>query len=352
VSVTFAPGRTDLRPDGYRRLRRRLRRRGRLLTGALAGLAIFLFVLTLSVGSYRVPLDAVVLSVLHLREDPGVDFVVNGLRMPTALTGLFAGIALGLAGSIFQRLLSNPLASPDFVGVSQGASLAAVAGLTVVDLGGTSIPVAAFVGAMVSAFLVYVLAWRDGITGYRFILIGIGVAEFFMACTGYLLARSEIYEARAAMTWLMGSVGQAGTREIRALVAVVLVTAPVAVVLHRQLRVIGLGDDAARALGARVELARIGLLGIAIVLVAVATAAAGPIAFVALVSGPIAARLLGPSSGILAAGFVGAAVTLAADLVAQHLLPATLPTGVVTGAVGAPYLIWLLVTVNKRGGGG
>jgi iron complex transport system permease protein len=116
--------------------------------------------------------------------------------------------------------------------------------------------------------------------------------------------------------------------------------------------VIALGDDAAKALGARVELARIGLLGLAIVLVAVATAAAGPIAFVALMSGPIAVRLLGPASSLLAAGFVGAAVTLSADLIAQHALPVALPTGVVTGAVGAPYLVWLLVTVNRRGAGG
>lgn len=342
---------TGFVPADHRRLRRRLTLRGRLVTGALAMTALALFALTLSVGSYRVPLIDVVVSVLHLRADPGVDFVVRGLRMPTALTGLFAGAALGLAGSIFQRLLANPLASPDFVGVSQGASLAAVAGLTVVSLGGASISVAAFVGAMTGAALVYVLAWRDGISGYRFILIGIGVAEFFTACTGYLISRADIYEARAAMTWLLGSVGQAGTGEIRALVGTVLVAVPLLLVLQRQLGVIALGDDAARALGARVEVARIGLLGIAIVLVAVATAAAGPIAFVALMSGPIAARLLGPAPGLLAAGLVGAIVTLSADLVAQHLLPVALPTGVITGAVGAPYLVWLLVTVNRRGVG-
>ena len=349
-AVTAPP--PELVPAEFRRLRRRLARRSTLVTAALGGLALALFLLTLSVGSYRVPLGDVIASVLHLRDDPAVDFVVRGLRMPTALTGLFAGTALGLAGSIFQRLLANPLASPDFVGVSQGASLAAVASLTVVDVSGPGISGAAFVGALVGAVLVYLLAWRDGIAGYRFILIGIGVAEFFTACIGYIVSRSDIYEARAAMTWLMGSVGQAGPAEIRALVAAVVGALPLAVVLDRQLCVVALGDDAARALGARVEAARLGLLGLAIVLVAVATAAAGPIAFVALVSGPIAARLLGPASGLLAAGFVGAAATLAADLVAQHALPTALPTGVVTGAVGAPYLVWLLVTVNRRGAGG
>lgn len=333
-------------------VRRRLAVRGQVVTLVLGVLALGLFAVTLSVGSYRVPLGDVALSVVHLRDDPGVDLVVRELRMPTALTALSAGIALGLAGSIFQRVLANPLASPDFVGVSQGASLAAVAGLTIVDLGGASISAAAFAGALVGAFAVYLLSWRDGITGYRFILIGIGVAELFTACIGYVVSHADVHEARSAMTWLMGSVGQAGQGEIRALVVTVLLAAPLVVALERQLGVIALGDDVASALGARVEAARLALLGLGIVLVAVATAAAGPVAFVALMSGPIAARLLGPASSTLAAGFVGAVLTLAADLVAQHALPVALPTGVVTGAVGAPYLVWLLVTVNRRGAGG
>lgn len=333
-------------------LRRRLRIRSAGVTAALAALAVALFAVTLSVGSFRVPLDDVVVSVLHLEENPSVDFVVNGLRMPTALTALFAGLALGLAGTLFQQLLGNPLASPDFVGVSTGAGLAVVVAITMLDFTGVSVSVLAFAGAMLSAVLIYLLAWKDGITGYRFILIGIGVAAFFTSLTGYVLSRTEDFEARAAMTWLTGSVGQAGDGEIRALVAAVLVAVPVAGLLHRQLRVIALGDDAARALGAGVETIRLALIGLSIVLVAVATAAAGPIMFVALVAGPIAARLLGPAPGLLAAGFAGASVMLSADLIAQHLLPSALPTGVVTGAVGAPYLVWLLATANRRGVGG
>ncbi|MBO9522761.1 MAG: iron ABC transporter permease [Nocardioidaceae bacterium] len=332
----------------YAVLRRRLRARAAGVTAALAALVLALFVVTLSVGSYRVPLDDVVVSVLHLGENPAVDFVVNGLRMPTALAAVFAGLALGLAGTIFQQLLGNPLASPDFVGVSEGAGLAAVAGLTVFHVSGAPISLLAFGGAMTSAALIYLLAWKDGITGYRFILIGIGVSAFFVALTGWVVARSEDWEARSAMTWLTGSVGQAGHGEIRALVVTVLLAIPAAVVLRRQLGVLALGDDAARALGARLELARLVLLGLAILLVAVATAAVGPVMFVALVAGPIAARLLGPAPGLLAAGLAGAVVMLTADLIAQHLLPASLPTGVVTGAVGAPYLVWLLATSNRK----
>jgi iron complex transport system permease protein len=128
---------------------------------------------------------------------------------------------------------------------------------------------------------------------------------------------------------------------------------PAAIALQRSLRALELGDDTARALGSRTELSRAALLAVAVALVALAVSVAGPIVFVALVAGPIANRLLGPATGgIAAAALVGAAMLLSADLVAEHLLPTPLPTGVVTGAVGAPYLLWLLATTNRQGAGG
>jgi iron complex transport system permease protein len=305
------------------------------------------------VGSYGIaPLD-VLASVLGLHPDPAVDFVVRELRLPTALAGLGVGLALGVAGMLFQTLLRNPLASPDIVGVSSGASLFAVGSIILFQVGSLGVSVAALVGALLSCGLVYVLAWRGGIVGYRFILIGIGIAEFMFSLVGYLIARADIYDAREAMTWLVGSLGQAGPGELAALLVAVAVMLPLAVLLDRPLRALELGDETATALGARVEWARFALIGVAIVLVAFATAAAGPIVFVALIAGPIAARLLGPATGgIIAAGLVGAALVLAADLVAEHVLPVPLPTGVVTGLIGAPYLIWLLATMNREGRGG
>jgi iron complex transport system permease protein len=329
------------------------RRRATIVTGVLAVWALALFALTMTVGSYGVSPWDVLVSALHLQDDATVDFVVRELRLPTALTGLCVGLALGVAGLLFQKLLANPLASPDFVGVSSGASLFAVVSITLMNVGNAAISVAALLGALTSAALVYVLAWRDGISGYRFILIGIGVSEFMLAIVAYVLARADIEDARAAMTWLVGSVGHAGTGQLYALLAAVAVCLPAALVLARPLRALELGDDAATALGTRVEACRLALIAVAIVLVAFATAAAGPIMFVALVAGPIAGRLLGPaSSGIICAGLVGAIVVLASDLVAEHLLPVALPTGVVTGAIGAPYLIWLLATANRQGRGG
>ncbi|GIF70074.1 iron ABC transporter permease [Asanoa ishikariensis] len=337
-------------------LRRNRRRRGTRATVVLTALAVLvfaLFVVTMMIGSFRIGPFDVIASVLHLSDNAGVDFVVRELRLPTAMAGLGVGLALGASGTIFQQVLRNPLASPDFVGVTSGAGLAAVVAIVMLGTGGLVVSGLALGGAVLAASLMYVLAWKDGVTGYRFILIGIGIAAFFDGLIGFVLSRAKLFEARQAMHWLTGSVGQASDTELRLLFGGLLVLLPVAVLLQRPLRALDLGDDTARTLGTRAELSRAALLGTALVLVALAVSVAGPIVFVALVAGPIANRLLGPATGgIVAAALVGAATLLAADLVAVHLLPTALPTGVVTGAVGAPYLLWLLATTNRQGAGG
>ena len=175
LDATFGAVRTRSGTADYRS---RLRRRTLLVTGGLAVVGLGLFVLTMMVGSYGLGPWEVLASALHLTSDPATDFVVRELRLPTALTALAVGIAFGVAGILFQTLLANPLASPDFVGVSSGAGLFAVAAIVFVNAGTAGISLAALAGALVSAALVYLLAWRDGISGYRFILIGIGVSQF------------------------------------------------------------------------------------------------------------------------------------------------------------------------------
>ncbi len=346
---------TDLldTPRRIRSARAVRNRRAYVITTLLAVVAFVLFVISMMVGSYAVSAPDVLASVLHLRDNPSVDFIVRDLRLPTALAGLAVGVALGVSGQLFQRVLGNPLASPDFVGISSGASFFAVSAIVLFDASSTLISGSALVGALLSAGMIYLLAWRDGITGYRFILIGIGITQLMVSLIGYIVSHASIHEAREAMTWLVGSVGQAGSGELRTLLVGLAVLLPVIVGLERSLRALELGDDTAKALGARVELNRLGLLGASIVLVGFAVAVAGPIMFVALIAGPIAQRLVGRTAGgIVAAGCVGAIITLGADLVSHQVLPVDLPTGVVTGLIGAPYLIWLLVTVNKEGRGG
>ncbi|BBY88949.1 FecCD family ABC transporter permease [Mycolicibacterium tokaiense] len=339
--------------DTFRHTRARLRRRSVVVTTLLGMAAAALAVVTMMVGDTALSAGEVLGSVLGFAEDAAVDFVVWELRLPGAATALFVGLALGAAGLIVQTLLANPLASPDLIGISSGAGLFAVTAIVLLQVGALAVAGAAVAGAVVAAVLIYVLAWRGGLTGYRFILVGIGITQLMTALIGWVLAKAEIGDARQAMTWLVGSVGQAGSVQLRLLAGAVAVLLPVALLSARALRVLQLGDDGARGLGIRVETARSAMIGVSVLLVAFSVAAAGPLAFVALTAGPIAVRLLrGSGTGVLAAAFVGAIIVLAADLVAAHGLPVSLPTGVVTGAVGAPYLIWLLTTVNREGRGG
>lgn len=337
-----------------RRVRMRRQRRAVVVTVALALVTAMLFVLTLSVGSYVVDPLEVARSVLRVGfSHPAVDFVVHDLRLPVALSALCVGAALGAAGTVFQQVLRNRLASPDIIGVSHGASLLAVTGIVVLGTGAVATSGLALIGGIGGAAAMYLLAWRDGISGYRFILMGIGVAAMFQGLTGYVITRADLYDARTAMHWLTGTVGRVDGVPQTLLAAGLLALLPALVIAERRLRELELGDDVTRNLGGRPEAARAALIGIAVALVSLATAVAGPITFVALVAGPVANRLLGPASGaVLPAAATGAGLVLGADLIANHLLPAPLPTGVVTGALGAVYLGWLLATVNREGKGG
>lgn len=344
---------TELAPEPTLTGRRRRRARELSVTLGLLAVTFGLFVVTMMVGSYRLSPWQVVSSLLGISGQDNIDFIVRDLRLPLAAAGLGVGLALGASGIVFQKLLANPLASPDFVGISQGAGVAAVTCIIWFNVGAVATSVAALGGALAAGAVIYLLAWKHGITGYRFILIGIGVSEFCIAITGYVISRADLYDAREAMTWLVGSIGQTGSLQLRILLIALVILLPVALILGRWLTALELGDDTAHALGVRVEWARITLLAVAIVLVALSTAAAGPVAFVALISGPIAIRLVRTGGPVLLpSALVGASLVLGADLVGTHLLPVSLPTGVVTGAVGAPYLIWLLATVNREGRGG
>ncbi len=235
------------------------------------------------------------------------------------LVAILAGAATAACGPIvFIGLvvphLARALCGPDHRWVLPYSMLLAPVVLLLADVlgrvagapgdlkvGGIAITGLALGGAIVAALLMYVLAWRDGVSGYRFVLIGIGAAAFFEGLTGFVLTRAQLFEARQAMHWLTGSVGQAGDTELRLLLVALAVLLPLSTLLQRQLRVLELGDGAARGLGVPTELARAVLLATAVVLVALAVAAAGPLVFVALVAGPVANRLLGPATGGVAA---------------------------------------------------
>ena len=280
----------------------------------------------------------------------GGEFTIGRLRLPRVALAVLVGAALGIAGGIFQSVLGNPLASPDILGVSGGASLAAAFAILGLGLTGAAVGVAAFLGATVVAAAIYLLAWRDGVTGFRFVLIGVAAAFVVNGGIGYLLTRAEVSDVRAALVWMVGSIGTPRWGDVAVLALVLLVLIPFVVGVSWQLRALGLGDEAAAGLGVRVERTRLLALALAVALTAGATAFAGPVAFVAFVSAPIARRLLPTGGTVLGpAALVGAVVVLAAELVATHLVPSLeVPVGIVTGAVGAAYLLWLLATTDRR----
>lgn len=351
VNVQFAPAAT------VAAARRRLRLRHRLVTLGLALLVLLLISVALTVGDYPLPVAEVVTSLLSPFTgvtEPANDFIVLGVRLPRAVTGLLAGAALGLSGVIFQTVLRNPLASPDIVGITTGASSAAVLAIIVFNASGLVVAASATGGAIVIAALVYALSWRGGVTPYRLVLVGIGMAAIAAAITSYLFTRARIFEVQQAMAWLTGSLNGASFERLWPLALGLVVLGPLAAVLYRPLASLELGDDAARALGTPVEVTRLGTLLVAVVLAAFATATVGPISFVAFAAGPVARRLLGPAgNALLPSALVGAAVTIGADLIAQHALGRNqLPAGVVTGAIGALFLIYLLAAANRSGRGG
>jgi iron complex transport system permease protein len=282
---------------------------------------------------------------------PGADVIIETLRLPRVLDALLVGGALGVAGAIFQSLTRNPLGSPDVIGFTQGAAVGAV--LQIAVFGGGMIAVAggAVVGGFAVAAAVLLLAQRAGGTqGYRIVLIGIGFSTLLASTTSFLLTKVTLETSQSARLWLVGSLNGRGWEHVVPVGIALAVLLPLALAAARDLRMLEMGDDTAAALGVRTGRSRVLLVAVGVALAAVATASTGPVAFVALAAPQLARRLTratGP--GLLPAAVMGGLLLAASDLAAQRLWPATpLPVGVMTGAVGGVYLMWLLFTEWRK----
>jgi iron complex transport system permease protein len=328
------------------------RARAVLVSVALAAAGLLSFCVSVSVGDFPIPLSEVPAAILGWGS-PDAGFIVHELRLPRALTAVLVGAAFGLSGAIFQSLARNPLASPDIIGITAGASTAAVFVIVVLHQAGVMLSVGALAGALLTAVAIYLLAWKRGVSSYRLVLVGIGISAVLGAVTSYLLTRADIYEAQRAAVWLTGSLNGRGWEHVEPLAWAMLGLAPATVLLTRSLRVLQLGDDTAKGLGVPVELSRAALVLVGVALASVATAAAGPVAFVAFVSAPVARRLVNAPLTVVPAGLAGAVLLLLSDVVGRRLFaPTELPVGIITGIIGAPYLIWLLARANRIGAGG
>jgi iron complex transport system permease protein len=279
------------------------------------------------------------------------EFIVQTLRLPRALTAMMVGAALGMSGAVFQSIARNPLGSPDIIGFESGAAAGAVVMITVFDASNTQVAAGAVAGGLITALLVYTLAYRRGLAASRLVLVGIGIGFSASAAVDYLITRAQIYDVQRAAVWLTGSLNGRTWDHVRTIGVALVVLAPLIVLAQRQLDRLELGDDTAAALGVRVGRSKLFLILLAVGLAALAVAAAGPIVFVAFVSAPIARRLTStPGACVAPAACVGALVTTAADLAARRVFaPTEFPVGIATAVIGAPYLLWLLARRARTG---
>lgn len=329
-----------------RSARRAPRRRLRVVCSALVVVLVAVVCVRLTLGDFVITLPDVV-RIIGGREIPGASYILMESKLPRALTGLLVGSAFGVAGAIFQTTLRNPLASPDLVGVSTGASAAAVVAIVPLGLTGPAVSVAAVLGAVAVAIGVRLAVGPH--PGHRLVLVGVGVSALMLAVVQYLFTRADIWDAQLLLQWLNGSLNRTDWPTLRILVVAWALLIGLVVTLARSTRATELGDDLAAGLGVPARRAD-ALLLVAVVLTAVGVAATGPLAFVAFLSGPIARALNGGRSTLLGAGLVGAIVVVAADHVAAYAVPdINYPVGVVTGAIGAPFLLWLLATGRTTG---
>jgi iron complex transport system permease protein len=332
------------------RHRTRLTRRYRTVNVVLTVLVLAVLALTLMAGqTFYTPQQ--VLQVMLGEEVAGATFTVGRLRLPRAALAVLVGLCFGLGGVTFQTMLRNPLASPDIIGISAGASAAAAFAIVTLSLGATAVSVFAIAAGLAVALLIYLLAYQDGVAGTRLILIGIGIAAMLDSITAYVLTQAAQWDLQEAMRWLTGSLNGTHWGQVTPVLIALGILSPVLLSQSRNLSMTQLGDDTAAALGVRVERTRLIVIITAVGLIAFATAAAGPIAFVAFLSGPIAARIVGPGTPLLVpSALVGALLVLVADLCGQFAFGTRYPVGVVTGVLGAPYLIYLLIRTNRAGG--
>ncbi|WP_202080855.1 FecCD family ABC transporter permease [Caldalkalibacillus salinus] len=322
-----------------------------LILPILSLVTLLVMVISTGMGDMKIgPVD-VVKAVIGQGSDIHT-FVVQIHRLPRIVVAFLVGAALAIAGAILQGMIRNPLASPDVIGITGGASVAAVTFLTLYSDSGNTLtisihwlPVAAFVGALIAAALVYTLSWHSGVTPIRLVLIGIGLAFATDALTTLMIIEGPLYLATQATLWQTGSVYASTWQDVQVLLPWLLICLFIALIAARRLNVLEMGEDIASSVGSHVQRNRLLLLLLSTALAGAAVSVAGGIGFVGLMAPHIARRLIGSSFGALipVSAMIGGLIVIMADLVARTaFLPLDLPAGIFTAAIGAPYFIFLL----------
>lgn len=325
----------------------RIGRRPALVAVGLAAALVLLALCAAAWGDYPLSIPDVVRALVS---DQGfATTVVTQWRLPRVIAAVAFGAALGASGALFQTLTRNPLGSPDVIGFSTGAYTGAIVSITVLGGHVLGVMTGALTGGLATAAAVYLLAWRGGVQGFRLIVVGIAVTACLSSLNTYLLLRAQTEVAMAASLWGAGSLSLVDRAELDLSLPLLAVLGLLAALVLPALRQLELGDDAAQAHGVGPEGARVLVLAVGVALTAVVTAVAGPIAFIALAAPQIGRRLVrGAGIPVGVAALTGALLLLGSDLVAQHLVPGSVPVGVVTVAVGGVYLVALLIQEARR----
>lgn len=328
----------------------RLERRTLAVSVAMVVVMAGLAVVALLWGDYPLTVPQALQALVGIGQDQLAIFFVQEQRAPRIVAALLVGAALGVSGAIFQSMSGNPLGSPDIIGFMTGAATGAVTQIILFNAGPTATAAGALIGGFGTAAVVYLLAYRGGLSATRLVLVGIGVGVILQSVNTLLVARASLSAAQNAAQWLAGSFNATRWTEVTVVGIALAVLIPVALVLARPLNVLVMGDDLASGLGIRTERTRAWLVFIGVSLVSVATAAAGPISFIALAAPQLARRLTRTSGvGLGTAALMGALLVLGSDIIAQRIFaPTQLAVGVVSGALGGIYLIWLLAREGRK----
>lgn len=318
---------------------------GRLVV--LAVVLVVAVVLALCLGDQKFTIDQIRIAALHPGESPVyVEAILWDLRLPRAFLAVLVGAALAVAGAVSQAILRNPLAEPSILGINAGAALVAV--LVIVqwhNVPDTLLPWLTFAGACTMSAVIYLLAWRQGTTSLRIILVGVGLSALAGAAASFVSTFGDITSVQRAMIWLSGSLQDSRWSKVEVLGLWLILPMTLVWFGVRELNLIAFGDEVAQGLGQRVNLVR-GMMVLAVATISsAAVAAAGLVAFVGLAAPHIARRIVGHRHEALipASALCGAIMVVTADIIARRLAaPAQLPVGLMTGLLGAPFFAWLL----------
>lgn len=329
--------------------RKKREKRFWVVTLLLGILAFGLCCTMLTLGNTIYPAETI-LRVLAGEEIKGASYAVNTIRLPRMLAGLFAGFAFGLAGSVFQTMLRNPLANPNIIGITSGSSAGAVVCIVLLHTSSTMVYIVSIAAGLATTLTMFLMVRGKRFSASKLILVGIGVQAMLNAVVSYILQAGSEKDIPTAMRWLSGSLNGSNISELYFLFIVVLIGTPIILIFSKQLALLELGEEWAVGLGVNTEHVRFILMVSSVLLIAAATAATGPIAFVSFLAGPIARRLTGNGkANPLAAGLFGSVLVLLSDLLGQFAFELRFPVGVITGLLGAPYLLFLLVRMNQTG---